>query len=505
MGFLDFLKKKETKGGTKEIVEKTPLEKKDFAYFFMITSALGENGKLQAPPPNPEGIAKLLFDGLSKACPSLKEIPIERFIPIYPKDIEDAGAWAGNVTSQDLNGNDEKIAQVADKYVLPYFNVDKKTVKEHCKEKKNYYTPNTSQVNCLFIADCDLRLLAPEGSAPRLAAEKREKPQRPIPGTDKLSDKFVLIFTGYYESIRNFFEKDGVPMETKVKNFLGKSDAESMMKMTDFVINVRRRTSNVTETLRKEYIAKGVPGENVWSVEETGKFYADLPWKVLIESEIPDIETRRKMVAQPLFQHFSNYLKTKGYAEKDISNAMIFFPDQIAKSEDPKLFKDGAIGLSAYVVCMMLDMNDTVREEMQNAKKEKEEKLRKDVAAGKRVYYAAWVDSGISSMLGGLGEMPLSKMQLSKTFNISVGDIRTLTKKDWNPPAYGKLSKDELLEKSSAGAQRFHKQLKEASKEYLLKQGYTHEEIDANYRFVGFDGRGGENFALTAVFEMNLK
>ena len=107
--------------------------------------------------------------------------------------------------------------------------------------------------------------------------------------TGNMSDKLVVIFIGYYKAIRDFFEKDGIPVETKVKNFLGKSDVESMLKMTNLVTNVIMHSDSVAEDLKNDYIAKGVPTQNIWSVRENGNFYADLPWETLIESDISDI------------------------------------------------------------------------------------------------------------------------------------------------------------------------------------------------------------------------
>lgn len=124
--------------------------------------------------------------------------------------------------------------------------------------------------------------------------------------------------------------------------------------------------------------------------------------------------------------------------------------------------------------------------------------------SGKRIYFAGWVESGESDMLSKVGEIPLSKMQISHSFGIPVGSIETIRKSDWNPPLYGKLTNAELVDVNTPKAKDFHKQLKKSLTEYLLKNGYSREEIDRNYRFVGFNGRGGI-LAVQAVFEMNMK
>lgn len=124
--------------------------------------------------------------------------------------------------------------------------------------------------------------------------------------------------------------------------------------------------------------------------------------------------------------------------------------------------------------------------------------------AGERIYYAAWVDSGESDIMKKVGEMPLSTMQISQAFGIPLSSIKAVQKSDWNPPAYGKLTNEELLEASIPKAKDFHEQLKKSFTQYLLKNEYSKKEIEGNYRFVGFNGRGGM-FALQVVIEMNKK
>ena len=74
--------------------------------------------------------------------------------------------------------------------------------------------------------------------------------------------------------------------------------------------------------------------------------------------------------------------------------------------------------------------------------------------------------------------------------------------KDWNPPSFGQLGGDELIAGKTLVAQRYREQLKEALSKYLLKIGYTQNEINNNYKLIGFTGRGG---LMSVVFEMNYK
>jgi SOS response regulatory protein OraA/RecX len=321
----------------------------------------------------------------------------------------------------------------------------------------------------------------------------------------KASDKFIVIATGSYKDIREFYEENGLSIEKKVENFMGKSDAATQSKVMDFVNNVNFRINEVIADLEKDFIKKGIPKENIYRISETGKFYADIPWAFLIESKITDNKKRQEIAGEPIVKHINNFLKTKGYTEKEIKEASIFFPDQIAKSKDPKLFGSGAIGLSAYVVYVEIKKNDVIYKEISDVKQMKEDKLKTDIATGNRIYYAASIFSGVGGALESFGEMPIPKMILSNDLKIDVGSIRTLKHNDWNPPAYGQLTTNELKAGNSDGAKQFHKQLKESMLKYLLKQGYSQKEVDDNYRFVAFSGRGGEGGILIAVFEMNLK
>ena len=150
-------------------------------------------------------------------------------------------------------------------------------------------------------------------------------------------------------------------------------------------------------------------------------------------------------------------------------------------------------------------MNDFMRNEIAVEQKRKQDVEKQKIESGARLYFLSWLKgAGFDEALlnSPMFQAP-PPMALSKEFNFPLGNHYSLSIKDWNPPSFGQLSKAELTAGKTPAAQRYREQLKASLSKQLIKLGYTQNEINNNYKLVGFSGRGGSS--LMVVFEMNYK
>ncbi len=484
-----FSKRKEKKQADTAPVQ-TVNTKSEFVYFFMI-SCVRKDGALQKPDASLSAVKKMLCESIAG-----KDFPEERFILIYPQEISDAGAWGKDPTPEECALTGAELEKVADRYVIPYFNIDPSLIQKHTLAKK--VTPSKTQVMCELRTDCDIREFAPEGSEPRLAIGRKMEVRPAQPVVKKtVKDQYLLVFYGYPRDIRTALD----PNPTR---FQGLSDTELRARMaeTDAMTKVLFDTTALMRNQVDANVEMGIPKEAVRGVPETDEFYAKIPWQMMQATGLNQ-DMRYQIAAGPLMEHATAYLKTKGYTDQEITTANVLFPHDKAKELNPKIFPDGSIGVFSYVMIVTLWQNDFVKKEMEEERRGKEEKRASDLASGKRVYFTGKIYGGETSDM--VLKMLPSRMNLARILSCDIGSITSLDDSEWNAPSYGKLSRDEIENASSPAALRLHEMIKDAFVQYLLKKGYTKEEIDQNYRLANIDGRGGSGGVLFVTVEMGMK